>query len=307
MNLRFIILKHSVKKNWKFRSDTVTARIIDGKAVAARIKAELKQRVDDLIAGGTRPGLAVVIVGSDPASRIYVNNKKKACTELGIYSEEHALPERTTEAELIQLVNDLNRNPEIHGILLQLPLPEQINERAVLERIDPDKDVDGFHPVSLGRLMAGLPGFLPCTPAGVMELIYQTGVEITGQECVVVGRSNIVGKPQALLLLRENGTVTVCHSHTQDLGAVCRRADILVVAAGKPGLITGEMIKPGAVVIDVGMNRNSAGKLCGDVQFSSAAEVAGWITPVPGGVGPMTIAMLMRNTVESATRVVGKR
>lgn len=281
----------------------MTARIIDGKAVAARVKAELKQRVDGLIAAGIRPGLAVVIVGSDPASRIYVNNKKKACAELGIYSEEHALPERTTEAELIQLVADLNYNPAIHGILVQLPLPEHINERVVLERIDPDKDVDGFHPVNLGRLLAGLPGFLPCTPAGVMELIYQTGVNIAGKECVVVGRSNIVGKPQALLLLREHGTVTICHSRTQNLDAVCRRADILVVAVGKPELITGKMIKPGAVVIDVGMNRTPGGKLSGDVQFSTAAEVAGWITPVPGGVGPMTIAMLMRNTVESAGRL----
>ena len=305
MNTLSVISMLFVVKNWKLRSDIVTARIIDGKAVAARVKEELKQRVDGLITGGTRPGLAVVIVGSDPASRIYVNNKKKASAELGIYSEEHALPERTTEAELLQLVDDLNSNPEIHGILVQLPLPEQINERLVLERIDPAKDVDGFHPVNLGKLLSGLPGFLPCTPAGVMELIYQTGVDITGKECVVVGRSNIVGKPQAILLLREDGTVTICHSRTRNLEAICRRADILVVAVGKPEFITGEMIKPGAVVIDVGMNRvpdaskKSGYRLTGDVHFPTVSPLVSQITPVPGGVGPMTVAMLMKNTLKA--------
>lgn len=278
----------------------VSARIIDGKAVAARICEELKAKVAALTAAGKQPGLAVIIVGNNPASRVYVNNKKKKCAELGIYSEEHALAESVTEAELLGLIDRLNRDPKIHGILVQLPLPEHLNEQLILDRISPAKDVDGFHPVNVGRMLIGLPGFLPCTPAGVMELIKETGINIAGKECVVVGRSNIVGKPQGILLLREHGTVTICHSRTKDLGEVCRRADILVVAVGKAELITGEMVKPGAVVIDVGMNRNEAGKLVGDVQFDSVAQVAGWITPVPGGVGPMTIAMLMRNTVESA-------
>lgn len=278
----------------------VSARIIDGKAVAARICEELKAKVATLTAAGKQPGLAVIIVGNNPASRVYVNNKKKKCAELGIYSEEHALAESVTEAELLGLIDRLNQDPKIHGILVQLPLPEHLNEQLILDRISPAKDVDGFHPVNVGRMLIGLPGFLPCTPAGVMELIKETGINIAGKECVVVGRSNIVGKPQGILLLREHGTVTICHSRTKDLGEVCRRADILVVAVGKAELITGEMVKPGAVVIDVGMNRNEAGKLVGDVQFDSVAQVAGWITPVPGGVGPMTIAMLMRNTVESA-------
>lgn len=278
----------------------MSARIIDGKAVAARICEELKTKVASLTAAGKQPGLAVIIVGNNPASRVYVNNKKKKCAELGIYSEEHALAESVTEAELLGLIDRLNQNPKIHGILVQLPLPGHLNEQLILDRISPAKDVDGFHPVNVGRMLIGLPGFLPCTPAGVMELIKETGINIAGKECVVVGRSNIVGKPQAILLLREHGTVTVCHSRTKDLGEVCRRADILVVAVGKAELITGEMVKPGAVVIDVGMNRNGAGKLVGDVHFDSVAQVAGWLTPVPGGVGPMTIAMLMRNTVESA-------
>lgn len=278
----------------------MSAKIIDGKAIAARICEELKAKVADLTAAGKQPGLAVIIVGNNPASRVYVNNKKKKCAELGIYSEEHALVESVTEAELLGLIDRLNQDPKIHGILVQLPLPGHLNEQLILDRISPAKDVDGFHPVNVGRMLIGLPGILPCTPAGVMELIKETGINIAGKECVVVGRSNIVGKPQAILLLREHGTVTVCHSRTKDLGEVCRRADILVVAVGKAELITGEMVKPGAVVIDVGMNRNEAGKLVGDVQFDSVAQIAGWITPVPGGVGPMTIAMLMRNTVESA-------
>lgn len=280
----------------------MSAKIIDGKAVAARISEELKKQVADLVAAGKQPGLAVIIVGNNPASRVYVNNKKKKCAELGIYSEEHALAESVTEAELLALVDRLNDDPKIHGILVQLPLPGHLNEQLILDRISPAKDVDGFHPVNVGRMLTGLPGFLPCTPAGVMELIKETGVSVAGKECVVVGRSNIVGKPQAVLLLREHGTVTVCHSRTKDLGEVCRRADILVVAVGKAELITGEMVKPGAVVIDVGMNRNAAGKLVGDVQYDSAVQVAGWITPVPGGVGPMTIAMLMKNTVAAANR-----
>jgi methylenetetrahydrofolate dehydrogenase (NADP+)/methenyltetrahydrofolate cyclohydrolase len=280
----------------------MSAQIIDGKAVAARIKAGLKQTVDELTSDGRQPGLAVVIVGDNPASRVYVNMKKKACAELGIYSEEHTLPAVTTQGELLQLVQSLNQNPKIHGILVQLPLPGHLDEQAVIETILPAKDVDGFHPINVGKMMIGLPSSLPCTPAGVMELIKETGISVCGKECVVVGRSNIVGKPQAVLLLREHGTVTVCHSRTSDLAEVCRRADILVAAVGKTELITGVMIKPGAVVIDVGVNRKADGKLAGDVHFESAVEVAGWITPVPGGVGPMTIAMLMKNTVESASR-----
>lgn len=278
----------------------MSARIIDGKALAAKIKMELKPKVNDLTLKGKQPGLAVVIVGDNPSSRKYVNMKKKACADLGIYSEEHALSGDTTQAELIRLIDELNQNPKIHGILVQLPLPGHLNEDQVIERILPSKDVDGFHPINVGKLMIGIPGFISCTPAGVMELIKETGVPLQGKECVVVGRSNIVGKPQAILLLREHGTVTVCHSKTSDLAAICRRADILVAAVGKPELIRGDMVKPGAVVIDVGTSVNAEGKLVGDVHFSSVSEVAGWLTPVPGGVGPMTIAMLMKNTVESA-------
>ncbi|HOJ77403.1 MAG TPA: bifunctional methylenetetrahydrofolate dehydrogenase/methenyltetrahydrofolate cyclohydrolase FolD [Bacillota bacterium] len=278
----------------------MSAIMIDGKAVAERIKAGLKVRVEKLQQSGKTPGLAVILVGSDPASRVYVNMKKKACAALGIYSEEYALAENTTETELLKLINDLNNNPNIHGILLQLPLPGHLDENKMLEAISPLKDVDGFHPVNVGKLMTGIPGFLPCTPAGVMDLIRESGISIAGKECVVVGRSNIVGKPQAILLLREHGTVTICHSRTPDLASVCRRADILVAAVGKAGLITAEMVKPGAVVIDVGVNRTPDGKLVGDVDFDQVYQVAGWITPVPGGVGPMTIAKLMENTVISA-------
>ena len=276
------------------------ARIIDGKAVAAKIRAEVKEAAAALAGRGTTPGLAVILVGDDPASRIYVNGKKRSCAELGLYSEEHALPATTTQAELLTLIERLNADPRIHGILVQLPLPEGLDEQAILAAIDPRKDVDGFHPVNMGRLLTGLPGFVPCTPAGIMELIREAGVEIRGAECVVVGRSNIVGKPVALLLLAAHGTVTICHSRTKDLGAVCRRANILVVAAGRPGLVTAGMIKPGATVIDVGTTRLPGGRLAGDVDFAAASEVAGAITPVPGGVGPMTIAMLMRNTVQAA-------
>ena len=278
------------------------AVLIDGKAVAAKIREQLKGRIAFLTAQHKQPGLAVVIVGDNPASRQYVNMKKKACAELGIYSEEHSLSAQTSNEQLLDLIDQLNQDPKIHGILVQVPLPQPLDEQLILERISPAKDVDGFHPVSVGKLMIGLPGFLSCTPAGVMELIKETGVSIKGKECVVVGRSNIVGKPQAILLLREHGTVTICHSRTQNLAEVCRRADILVAAVGKAELITGEMIKPGAVVIDVGNNRNAEGKLVGDVHFESAAKVAGWITPIPGGVGPMTITMLLQNTVLSAER-----
>lgn len=283
----------------------MAAKIIDGKAVAARIKEELKAEVASLDKRGVTPGLAVVIVGEDPASRIYVNLKKKTCAELGIYSEEHALPAGTSQRELLSLVRRLNADPRLHGVLVQSPLPDGLDELAVIETIDPRKDVDCFHPINVGRLSIGLPGPAPCTPAGVMELIREAGVEVKGSECVVVGRSNIVGKPMALLLLAAHGTVTVCHSRTRDLGSVCRRADILVAAVGKAGLITGGMIKPGATVIDVGTNRLPDGKLVGDVDFASAAEVAGAITPVPGGVGPMTIVMLMRNTVRAAANTMG--
>lgn len=278
----------------------MSAQIIDGKAVAARLKANLKARIAGLTAQGKPPGLAVILVGDNPASRVYVNMKQKSCAELGIYSEEHSMPGTTSAAELVELIQKLNHDPRIHGILLQLPLPQQLDELKMLELIAPAKDVDGFHPVNGGKLLAGIPGLLPCTPAGVIDLIRETGVAIAGKECVVVGRSNIVGKPQALLLLREHGTVTICHSRTADLAAVCRRADILVAAVGRPELITGAMVKPGAIVIDVGTNRQADGKLVGDVNYASVAEVAGWITPVPGGVGPMTIAKLMENTVISA-------
>ena len=246
------------------------------------------------------PGLAVIIVGDDPASRVYVNNKKKACEEIGILSEEYALPKETKEEELLALIDRLNDDKKISGILVQLPLPECIDEEKVINRINPKKDVDAFHPVNVGKIMVGNYDFVPCTPAGVMELIAESGIEISGKECVVVGRSNIVGKPMSMLLLHKNGTVTVCHSKTKDLSSVTRRADILVVAVGRPNFVTGDMIKEGAVVIDVGINRLEDKKLVGDVEFESAQKVAGAITPVPGGVGPMTIAMLMKNTLKAA-------
>ena len=278
------------------------AVIIDGKAISRKVKEELKAEVEHLSELGIVPGLAVVIVGNDPASRVYVNNKKKACDEVGIYSEEHALPEETTQEELLRLVGELNTRPDIDGILVQLPLPAHLDDKAVIEAISPEKDVDAFHVENVGRIMLGDDKFLPCTPAGVMELIKETGIEVSGKECVVVGRSNIVGKPMALLLLHQNGTVTVCHSRTKDLKEVTRRADILVVAIGKAKFVTADMVKEGAVVIDVGMDRDENGKLCGDVDFESVKEVAGYITPVPGGVGPMTIAMLLKNTVTSAKK-----
>lgn len=276
------------------------AKILSGKEVSARIKADLAQEVENLKNKGIYPGLAVVIVGDDPASRVYVNSKKKNCEELGIYSEEHALSADTSEEELLSLIDELNKKKEINGILVQLPLPKQINEEKIINAIDPKKDVDAFHPVNVGKIMVGNYDFVPCTPAGVMELIKESGIEISGKECVVVGRSNIVGKPQAMLLLHQNGTVTICHSRTKNLKEAVKRADILVAAVGKPNFITGDMIKEGAVVIDVGINRIAEKKLVGDVDFESAEKVASAITPVPGGVGPMTIAMLMKNTVKAA-------
>lgn len=276
------------------------AVLIDGKAVSAKVKAQVAQETEELKAKGVCPGLAVVIVGDDPASRIYVNNKKKACAAAGIYSEEHALPGDTTQEELLDLIDALNKREEIHGILVQSPLPEGLDEAAVVEKIDPEKDVDAFHAYNVGKIMQGKYTFLPCTPAGVIELIKSTGVDICGKQCVVIGRSDIVGKPMAMLLLHENGTVTICHSRTKNLGEICKSADILVSAVGKAHFVTGDMVKPGAVVIDVGMNRDENGKLCGDVEFSEAEPVAGYITPVPGGVGPMTIAMLLKNTLTAA-------
>ncbi len=273
---------------------------IDGKAVAAKIRAQVAQDVEALKARGICPGMAVVLVGDDPASKIYVNNKKKACAETGIYSEEHLLPAETTQEELLALIEKLNADEKIHGILVQSPLPKHLDEKLVVEHIDPRKDVDAFHAYNVGKIMIGDFMFLPCTPAGVIELIRSTGVPIEGKNCVVVGRSNIVGKPMAMLLLHNNGTVTICHSRTKNLAEICRGADILVAAVGKPKFITADMVKPGAVVIDVGMDRDENGKLCGDVDFDAVEPIASYITPVPGGVGPMTIAMLMKNAVRAA-------
>ena len=281
------------------------AKLIDGKAVSASVRAQVAQEVQELKAKGLHPGLAVVIVGDDPASRTYVNNKKKACAETGIYSEEYALPATTTQEELLSLVRSLNEKPEIHGILVQSPLPNGLDEEAVIEEINPQKDVDAFHPQNVGRIMIGNFHFLPCTPAGVIELIRSQGIEIAGKRCVVIGRSNIVGKPMAMLLLHNHGTVTICHSKTRDLAEICREADILVAAVGRPKFVTENMVKPGAVVIDVGMDRDENRKLCGDVDFANVEPKAGYITPVPGGVGPMTIAMLLRNTVTAAKLQAG--
>ena len=276
------------------------AKILDGKLVSQRIKNELKEKVADMKEKGVSVGLAVVIVGDDPASRIYVNSKKKACEEIGIYSEEHALPKATSEQDLLALVDKLNHDDKIDGILVQLPLPSHIDEKKIINAIDPKKDVDAFHPVNVGKIMIGDFDFLPCTPAGVMELIAESGIEISGKNCVVIGRSNIVGKPQAMLLLHKNGTVTICHSKTKNLKEIVKNADIVVAAVGVPQMVTGDMIKEGAVVIDVGMNRLENRKLVGDVNFEECEKKAAAITPVPGGVGPMTIAMLMKNTVKAA-------
>ena len=276
------------------------AVIIDGKAVSAKVRGEVAEETARLKEKGIVPGLAVIIVGNDPASRVYVNNKKKACAQVGIYSEEFALPEDTTQDELLALVASLNGRSDINGILCQLPLPAHIEDKAVIEAISPLKDVDAFHAANVGHIMIGDYTFLPCTPAGVMELLHAAGVSVAGKSCVVVGRSNIVGKPMAMLLLHENGTVTICHSRTENLKEVCARADILVAAVGRAGFVTADMVKDGAVVIDVAMNRDENGKLCGDVDFDEVSKVAGYITPVPGGVGPMTISMLLKNTVRAA-------
>jgi methylenetetrahydrofolate dehydrogenase (NADP+)/methenyltetrahydrofolate cyclohydrolase len=282
------------------------AQIIDGKAVSAAVKQEVADEAAKLKEEkGLKVGLAVVIVGNNPASRVYVNNKKKACEAVGFQSYEYALEESTTQEQLLDLVNVLNRDDRVNGILVQLPLPKHIDEKAIINAISPEKDVDAFHPINVGRIMIGDYSFLPCTPAGVMRLIESTGTDITGKQCVVIGRSNIVGKPQAMLLLQKNGTVTICHSKTKNLKEVCLGADILVVAIGKANFVTGDMIKEGAVVIDVGMNRLDNGKLCGDVEFESAEKKASFITPVPGGVGPMTIAMLMKNTLTAAKQQAG--
>ena len=274
---------------------------IDGKAISQAVRAEIAAETAKFKEEtGVTPGLAVVIVGEDPASRVYVRNKRTACEQVGFYSEGYELPTETTQAELEALVDKLNRDEKIHGILVQLPLPPHLDEEKLLLSIDPRKDVDAFHPYNVGRIMIGEYAFLPCTPAGIMELLTRSGISCEGKECVVVGRSNIVGKPMAMLMLQANGTVTVCHSRTRNLAEVTRRADILVAAIGKADFFTADMVKPGAVVIDVGMNRRPDGKLTGDVDYASVEPVASAITPVPGGVGPMTITMLMKNTLRAA-------
>lgn len=282
------------------------AKIISGKAVSAAVRQRIAAQTAELTARGVTPGLAVVLVGDDPASQVYVRNKEKACAEVGFYSEKYTLPATTTQQELLALVERLNGDPRIHGILVQLPLPAPLDAQAVIRAIAPEKDVDAFHPVNVGGLLTGTSCFLPCTPAGVMELLHSAGISPDGKHCVVLGRSNIVGKPMAMLLLRENGTVTICHSHTQGLAEICRSADILVAAIGRPRFITADMVQPGAAVIDVGMNRDASGKLCGDVDFDAVAPIAGYITPVPGGVGPMTIAMLMQNTLTAAQQFAAR-
>lgn len=278
------------------------AKILSGKEVSARIKEKLKAEVAALTEKGVTPGLAVVIVGNDPASKVYVGRKEAMCAELGMYSEKYALPEDTAQSELLALIEKLNSDPNIHGILVQLPLPEPLDEKAVIAAIAPQKDVDAFHPVNVGKIMIGNYDFVPCTPAGIMELIAESGVEVEGKNCVVIGRSNIVGKPMSMLLLHKNGTVTICHSRTKNLAEITRNADILVAAVGRAHFVTADMVKPGAVVIDVGMNRLEDGKLAGDVDFDAVEPIAAAITPVPGGVGPMTISMLMRNTLTAAKR-----
>lgn len=276
-------------------------KIIDGKAISAEIRQEIAAETHMFAETyGYVPGLAVIIVGNDPASQVYVRNKGKACAEVGFYSEIHEMPETTTMSELLQKIEELKNNPKVHGILVQLPLPPHLDEKAVIAAIPPEKDVDAFHLQNTGRIMLGDYQFLPCTPAGVMEMLRHEKIDVTGKECVVVGRSNIVGKPMAMLLLHANGTVTICHSRTRNLAEITQRADILIVAIGKADFITGDMVKPGVVVIDVGMNRRADGKLTGDVDFSSVEPVASAITPVPGGVGPMTITMLLKNTLAAA-------
>jgi methylenetetrahydrofolate dehydrogenase (NADP+)/methenyltetrahydrofolate cyclohydrolase len=281
------------------------AQLIDGKRISAEIRAELKQETKAFIEKtGVTPKLTVILVGEDPASQVYVRNKGRACEEIGFEAEQITLPATTTQEELDALVDRLNADQTVHGILVQLPLPKGLSEERVLLRIAPEKDVDAFHPYNVGRMVAGQITYLPCTPAGVMELITRSGISVAGKDCVVIGRSNIVGKPMAHLLMQANGTVTVCHSRTADLAAHTKRADILVAAIGKANFVTADMVKPGAVVIDVGINRGADGKLVGDIDFASVEQVASYITPVPGGVGPMTIAMLMKNTLTAAQRAV---
>lgn len=279
----------------------MAAKIISGKEISALVRADLKKEVDQLKAQGTTPGLAVILVGEDPASQTYVKNKEKACLELGIHSEVYRVPKDTTQERVLKMVSDLNGRPEIHGVLVQLPLPDHIEENAVIHEIKLEKDVDGFTPVNVGNLLIGGECFVPCTPNGIMELLDRTGVQLKGKTAVVVGRSNIVGKPVAILLLQRHATVTICHSRTADLPGVCRTADVLIVAVGKPEMVKGDWVKEGAVVIDVGVNR-VGDKLVGDVEFETAKERASAITPVPGGVGPMTITMLMKNTIAAARR-----
>ncbi|MDP5273605.1 bifunctional methylenetetrahydrofolate dehydrogenase/methenyltetrahydrofolate cyclohydrolase FolD [Chengkuizengella axinellae] len=280
----------------------MTAKLISGTDLSKTIREELKGEVELLKEKGVHPGLAVVLVGDDPASEVYVGRKAKACEQLDIYSEVHKLPETTTEKELLLLIKKLNVHTDIHGILVQLPLPKHISEKAVIDAISVEKDVDGFHPVSVGNLMIGDDSLLPCTPAGVIEMIKREGIEISGKHAVVIGRSNIVGKPVSMLLLRENATVSICHSKTPDISSIAKQADILVVATGIPKMIGADCIKEGAIVIDVGINRMDNGKLCGDVDFEAVKDIAGYITPVPGGVGPMTITMLIKNTLEAAAK-----
>lgn len=275
------------------------AQIIDGKLISQQIKDELKEKVTALKAEGKEICLAVIQVGNDPASTVYVGNKKRACEYIGIKSLAYEVPEETTEDELLDIIDKLNKDDSVHGILVQLPVPKHINEEKIINAISPSKDVDGFHPASVGALSIGQKGFVSCTPAGVIQLLKRSNIEISGKECVVIGRSNIVGKPMSMLLLRENGTVTICHSRTKNLKEVCKRADILVVAIGKPRMIDASYVKAGATVIDVGIHRDENNKLCGDVDYASVEPIAGAITPVPGGVGPMTIAMLMNNCVEA--------
>lgn len=284
----------------------MAAQLIDGKALAQQIRERIAKDVVDLVARkGVRPGLAAILVGDDPASHIYVRNKQKACDAAGIYVDENKLPASTTQAELLRLIEKVNADPKIHGILVQLPLPKHIDSKVILDSVSPLKDADGFHPYNFGRLVEGNPIFEACTPKGVIKMIESTGVTIEGKRAVVLGRSNIVGKPAALMLLHRHATVTICHSKTKDLPAVCREAEILVVAIGKAKFVTADMVREGAMVIDVGTNRTAEGKVVGDVDYEPVSRKAGWISPVPGGVGPMTIAMLLDNTLESAKRAAG--
>ncbi|WP_421621767.1 bifunctional methylenetetrahydrofolate dehydrogenase/methenyltetrahydrofolate cyclohydrolase FolD [Alkalilimnicola ehrlichii] len=279
----------------------MSAQILDGKAIAAELREQVRKQVEARVErGGRRPGLAVVLVGADPASTVYVGKKRQACEQLGMHSSAHELPAETTQDELLALVDELNGRDEIDGILVQLPLPDHIDEQTVIDRIHPDKDVDGFHPVNMGRLTLRLPGLRPCTPNGVMTMLAHAGIELEGKDAVIIGQSNIVGRPMAMELLNARCTITICHSRTRNLADRVRAADIVVAAVGRPGFVPGDWIKPGAVVIDVGINRLESGKLTGDVDFAAARERAGWITPVPGGVGPMTVATLMANTLAAA-------